>query len=129
MAATIFLDKVADIRGDFAKNPATDDLRMVTNEKAIFQHIDLLLMCDPNALIGRPNVCAGLRNYLFQNFGPHEQSKLRVRITETLKHEPRIKVSTIDLKQVEDELELRINFTFVDTGRSDTYRTTLRRVL
>lgn len=128
---TIFLDKATDIDVNISKHPITDDMEIVSSERAILQHIELLLMRDEYAILYQPGVCAGLRSLLFEQFGHHEHTIVTEKIVNSLQFEPRIDVTDIILTHVPDDNELliEIQFVFLHTDRTLVYKSSLRRIL
>ena len=98
-------------------------------EKAILQHIDLLLMQSEDALIGRPGVCANIRAFLFEHASIATKNQIKQKIQNSLGYEPRIKTNRIEIDFDEHDVVIRVIFTFLETGRELVYTSTLRRTL
>ena len=121
---------ITDLNGNLRRNRVTDDVILEKNENALKQHIDLLLLCSSFAAIGRPYMCAGLREFIAE---PHHEGTLeeiRARVTNALKYENRVRPIDIDIRWDEDMkvVHIQIEFEYVNADKTFTYQTRLRRV-
>lgn len=126
-----FRDKATDISFDFSANPISNDIQLVEEERATLQHMESVLLRDEYALIGRPGICAGLRNYVFEYFDNLEQQILRNKILNSLEHVPRIRLNGLNITNEKNtnEIVIEIPFTLITTDRELVYRTTLKRAI
>lgn len=127
---SIILNAVTDLNGNLKRNRITDDIILEKNEAAIKQHLDLLLLCGHYASIGRPFLCAGLREFIAESPGGGTLEEIRSRVENTLKYEKRVRPLSIDLDW-EDEnkvLRIEIHFEWVSADKTFIYQTRLRRI-
>ncbi|QIW87779.1 baseplate wedge subunit [Agrobacterium phage OLIVR5] len=123
-------NEITDLNGDLKKNRITDDIILEKNEKAIKQHIDLLLLCSVHASIGRPYLCAGLREFIAEPVHSGTLEEIKSRVRNSLKYENRARADFIDVRWEEDSkvVTIEIEFTMVSADKTFTYITRLRRV-
>lgn len=126
-----FRDASIDIDASFCRHPISDDLKVKKNEAAVIQHIDLLLNMGTYATLFRPFVCADLRQFLFEELTPHNRTRILNRINSSLLHERRALATEVITGNSQDgnEINIRIDFRFLNTDKEFTYSTTLKRVI
>lgn len=124
------VNNITDVNGNLKRHRITDDIILEKGDRALKQHLDLLLLCDSFAAIGRPFLCAGLRSYIAEPVHSGTIEEVRARVKNTLKYETRIQVNFIDIDWEEDMkvLKIDIEFTDVSADKNYTYTTRLRRV-
>jgi phage baseplate assembly protein W len=127
----IFDEKVTDLSADLARNPITDDIILKKNEQAIRQHVDMLLLSDEFAAIGRPYVCAGLKKYINEPGTDGNIASLKNRIREAMRYEHRVAVDSLDVSfdSVTKYAVILMNLRFVNSDRTFSYESRLRRIL
>jgi phage baseplate assembly protein W len=125
------MNNVSDLSADLKRNKVTGDIALKRGEEALKQHIDLLLLCSPYAAIGRPFVCAGLRDFIKEVSDSALEEEVKARIRNSLKYETRVIATDIDVRFNPDEkvLHITIRFEYVNSDKSFTYTTRLRRIL
>jgi hypothetical protein len=124
-----FSELVTDLSGNLNRNPITDDVILKKNEAAIKQHIDFLLLSDEFACIGRPHVCVGLKKYINEPATDGNIAQLKNRIKEAMRSERRVNVLAIDVSFQNKILIVSLTLQFVNSDRTFTYETRLRRIL
>ena len=124
-------EKVTDLDASLTRHPLSHDFVVKSNEDTIKQHIDMLLLSGEYACIGRPFVCAGLRHFIFEDSSDATIQEIKTRVREALKHETRVTIGNLDV--VFDEstkyVSIKIIFKFVDTDKTFSYETRLKRIL
>ena len=121
---------ISDLNGNLRRNRVTEDVMLEKNEKAIKQHLDLLLLSGSFGAIGRPYMCAGLREYIAEPAHSGTIEEIRARVKNTLKYETRVRPLQIDVDW-DDEMKvvhIQIEFEYVNADKTFTYQTRLRRV-
>jgi len=83
-----------DLSLSFVKNPATDDLTTLTNERAITRSIRNLVTTIRGERFFEPDIGCDVNNLLFENFlDENSIDVLQSEITQTiLQYEPRVKL-------------------------------------
>ncbi|AKE44711.1 putative base plate wedge subunit [Sinorhizobium phage phiM9] len=124
-------ERVTDLSANLARNPVTDDIILKKNEAAIKQHIDMLLLSDEYACIGRPHVCVGLKKFINEPATDGKIAELKNRIREAMRHESRVSVDSLEVTFDTNSKYciVTMTLTFTNTDRSFTYETRLRRIL
>jgi phage baseplate assembly protein W len=124
-------NKVTDLSGNLTRNPLSDDIVLKKDEEAIKQHVDLLLLCGRYAAIGRPNVCAGLRDVLFETGSAGRIEDVKAKIRNALRYEKRAQATKIEVvfDPSQKLLHIDIEFRFVNADKTFNYKTKLRRVI
>nr|CAI3971107.1 baseplate wedge subunit [Ochrobactrum phage ORM_20] len=121
---------ITDLNGNLRRNRVTEDIILEKNENALKQHIDLLLLCSSFGAIGRPFMCAGLREFIAEPAHAGTIEEVRSRIKNSLKYETRVRANDIQIDW-DDEmkvLHIQIEFEYVNADKTFTYQTRLRRV-
>lgn len=121
---------ITDLNGNLRRNRVTEDIILEKNENAIKQHLDLLLLCGSFGAIGRPFMCAGLREFIAESAHAGTTEEIRSRVVNALKYETRVRPLQIDIDW-DDEMKvvhIRIEFEYVNADKTFTYQTRLRRV-
>lgn len=91
--------KNSDFRNDFEVHPASGDLLLVTDERAITNQIKNLIYTDFYEVFWKPRIGAGVPQTLFENFGPDAEYSVKARIEETInKYVKRAKLLDVIVK-------------------------------
>lgn len=119
-----------DLSINFAANPLTGDLSVVSNENAVKQSVVSIIKTE----VGEryfSDLGSKLGNLLFENFNPILREEIRESISYSLaKHEPRSIVSDIKVNVDEDRNSLSCTITFVtnNADEPENVTVTLRKV-
>ena len=112
---TTFLYK--DFSLFFTPNPVTADVTTLTDVQDIKRAVRNLIMTNKWDRLFHPEIASGVRESLFQPFGPVTVSNIRDRVKNILEnYEPRVKVLSVDvndpssLNQDNNKLNIQINF-------------------
>ena len=93
---TTFLYK--DFSLFFTPNPVTKDVTTITDVQDIKRAVRNLIMTNKWDRLFHPEIASGVRESLFQPFGPVTVSNIRDRIKNILEnYEPRVKVLSVDV--------------------------------
>ena len=85
-----------DINLFFTRNPATNDITKVTDIQDIKRSVYNLCRTEFGERLFHPEIGAGIRPLLFENFGPMVYTELQERIRNLLTiYEPRVEVENI----------------------------------
>ena len=112
---TTFLYK--DFSLFFTPNPVTADVTTLTDVQDIKRAVRNLVMTNKWDRLFHPEIASGVRESLFEPFGPVTVSNIRDRVKNILEnYEPRVKVLSVDvndpsgLNQDNNKLNIQINF-------------------
>ena len=128
---TIFGDKAVAIDASMASHPITQDLKTKTGVDAVIQHIDFLMNMRQDATLFNPGVCAGIADFVFEQWTPHTERLILNRIEQSLTFEPRARTENIELdfREQLDQLDITITLRLIETDKLFVYRSTLKRVI
>lgn len=105
--------KYSDLDLDFIRNPLTNDISLKYDEESIKRSLRNLLFTGRNERLFRPDMDAGIRRLLFENFGSIQIVTLANRIEELLaNNEPRLDEVSVEVIEQEDQNNLRIRIYF-----------------
>ena len=89
-----------DLNLFFTRNPATNDVTKVTDIQDIKRSVLNLLRTEYNERLFHPEIGAGLRPLLFENFSPLIYTEIRERVENMLKaYEPRVALTDVIVEQ------------------------------
>lgn len=105
---------ITDISTDFNKSPITGDIPVKKDAEAIKQSLRNLLLMNKFDKPFNPEISAGLRSLLFENFpDPVRRDIIREKVQYIInKYEPRIALQDVELLSSEDENVLTIQITY-----------------
>ena len=116
---TTFLYK--DFSLFFTLNPVTADVTTLTDVQDIKRSVRNLVMTNKWDRLFHPEIASGVRESLFEPFGPVTVSNIRDRVKNILEnYEPRVKVLSVDvndpsgLNQDNNKLNIQINFALLN---------------
>jgi phage baseplate assembly protein W len=126
-----FSETVTDLSANLSRNPITDDIILRKNEEAIKQHVNLLLLQDQFACIGRPFVCAGLKKFINEPATDATIAEIKNRVREAMRHETRVKVNdlSVTFDTTVKYVTIKMTLQFVNSDKVFTYESRLRRIL
>ncbi|QIG69626.1 baseplate assembly protein W [Rhizobium phage RHph_I46] len=127
-----FSETVTDLSADLSANPITDDIILKKNEEAIKQHVNLLLLQDQFACIGRPYICAGLKKFINEPATDGLIAEIKNRIREAMRHETRIKINDLSVTfdaVVTKYVTIKMTLQYVNSDKTFVYESRLRRIL
>lgn len=112
---------ITDISNDFTKNPVTGDISVKKDADAIKQSLRNLLLLNKFDKPFNPDIDAGLRQVLFENFpDPIRKAIITEKIEYIInKYEPRIVLQDVEVLTEEDENKLTIQVTYGVVNRED----------
>ena len=121
---TTFLYK--DFSLFFTPNPVTADVTTITDVQDIKRAVRNLVMTNKWDRLFHPEIASGLRESLFEPFGPVTLSNIRERIKNILNnYEPRVKVISIEANDPEsfhmdnNTLNIQIYFTLLNAPNTE----------
>ncbi|HIM82419.1 MAG TPA: hypothetical protein EYM50_01545 [Nitrososphaerales archaeon] len=116
---TTFLYK--DFSLFFTLNPVTADVTTLTDVQDIKRSVRNLVMTNKWDRLFHPEIASGVRESLFEPFGPVTVSNIRDKVKNILEnYEPRVKVLSVDvndptgLNQDNNKLNIQINFALLN---------------
>ena len=116
---TTFLYK--DFSLFFTPNPVTADVTTITDVQDIKRAVRNLVMTNKWDRLFHPEIASGVRESLFEPFGPVTVSNIRDKIKNILdNYEPRVKVLSVDVNdptgfsQDNNKLNIQINFALLN---------------
>ena len=116
---TTFLYK--DFSLFFTPNPVTADVTTLTDVQDIKRSVRNLVMTNKWDRPFHPEIASGVRESLFEPFGPVTVSNIRDKVKNILEnYEPRVKVLSVDvndptgLNQDNNKLNIQINFALLN---------------
>jgi phage baseplate assembly protein W len=105
--------KYSDLDLDFTRNPITNDVSLKYDAEAVKRSMRNLLLTGRNERLFQPEIEAGIRNLLFENFGSIQLVTLANRIEELLvNNEPRLHEISVEVVNQEDNNNVRIRIYF-----------------
>lgn len=105
--------KYSDLDLDFTRNPITNDVSLKYDSEAIKRSLRNLLLTGRNERLFQPEIQAGIRNLLFENFGSIQLVTLANRIEELLiNSEPRLHELSVEVLNQEDINTVRVRIFF-----------------
>ena len=120
-----FKNKTTNVDFDlsFLKNPATNDLRTLSNLDSVKQSIMTLLFTNRGERPFQPNLACNMQQMLFSQLDPISKIQLQREIYSTLNaYESRIKVLAVDVTQSANPngLNISIRFQLVNSPNVET---------
>jgi phage baseplate assembly protein W len=107
----------SDIPTNFDVHPIKGDLVLLTNENAVKRSIRNLLLTDPYERFFNPDVGAGIRQTLFENFTRDTAYIIQEKITETItNYEPRANLYSVNVKALPDDNSYSASIVFGING-------------
>lgn len=106
-------NKYSDLDLDFTRNPITNDVSLKYDTESIKRSMRNLLLTGKNERLFQPEIEAGIKNLLFENFGSIQIVTLGNRIEELLvNNEPRLDEISVDVVDQEEKNNLKIKIYF-----------------
>jgi phage baseplate assembly protein W len=111
-----------DFNMNFAANPFSGDLSVLTNEKAVAQSLKNLLLTERGEIPFNPYVGSGIRTLLFEPASEVVTITLKEKIHSTIKnYEPRITLKGINIKDDPDTNSYIVEISYTITVSNNTY--------
>jgi len=111
-----------DFNLNFAANPFSGDLSVLTNEKAIAQSLKNLLLTDFGEIPFNPMVGSGIRSLLFEPASEMVTYALKEKIVHVIQnYEPRINLKGLNIKDDSDSNSYIIEISYSITISNNTY--------
>lgn len=105
--------KYSDLDLDFIRNPITNDVSLKYDEEAVKRSMRNLLLTGRNERLFQPEVQAGIKDLLFENFGSIQIVTLANKIEELfINNEPRLDEVSVEVVEQEDNNNLRVRIFF-----------------
>lgn len=93
----------SDIRGDFRRNPVTNDLDIFIDEESISNSIRNIVFFAKNSVVFRPTLAADIESYLFEPLSPITARSIQDAIQNAVGvYEPRIEQLSVDVNMLRD---------------------------
>ena len=103
----------SDFDISFGVNPVTNDLVLLTNERAINSALRNLLLVSRSEYLFQPNKGSGLYDMLFENRTPAALKILKETVETTVKqYEPRASIISVDVLGEIDSNEVLVKITY-----------------
>ena len=103
----------ADFTKEFQRNPITAELERVTNDRAVKNSIEALLLTNIGERFYQPNVGSRIRASLFENMDLLSIDQLKESISECIMaNEPRANLIRVDVTEVPEENGLKVDVHF-----------------
>lgn len=121
----------SDLPVNFTIHPIKEDLVLLTNENAVKNSIQNLLLTDPFERFFNPGIGGGIKQSLFENIGPDTEYILKEKISENIiNYEPRANLYSVTVKALPDEnsYAVTIVFSIVNNTTPVTMNLVLKRV-
>lgn len=111
-----------DFNLNFAPNPFSGDLSVLTNEKAVAQSLKNLLMTEQGEIPFNPRVGSGIKRLLFEPVSEVVTITLKEKVVATIKnYEPRITLKELNIKDDPETNSYVIEISYTVTVSNDTY--------
>ena len=111
-----------DFNLNFAANPFSNDLSVLTNEKAVAQSLKNLLMTERGEIPFNPKVGSGIRRLLFEPVSEVVTITMKEKIVTTIEnYEPRITLKGLNIKDDPETNSYIIEISYTVTVSNDTY--------
>ena len=120
----------ADFTKEFQRNPVTAELERVTNDRAVKNAIEGLLLTNLGERFYQPNVGSKIRASLFENMDLLSIDTLKQSIQDCIKsNEPRANIVKIDVTEVPEEngLKIDVHFSLINITGIQTVTITVQR--
>ena len=106
-----------DFAINFAKNPFTDDLSVVSNENSIKQAVKNLILTAPGEKPFQPLVGSSVTDLLFEPLDAFTVDTLSDEIKQTINlYEPRVKLTNVDVTPIEEGNKLNVSIEYQVVG-------------
>lgn len=111
-----------DFNLNFAVNPFSGDLSVLTNENAVAQSLKNLLMTEKGEIPFNARVGSGLRSLLFEPVSEVVTLTLKEKVVSTIKnYEPRISLKSIFIKDDPETNSYVIDISYTVTVSNSTF--------
>lgn len=106
-----------DISVNFAKNPFTDDLSIVSNENSIKQAVKNLILTTPGEKPFQPLVGSSVNALLFEPLDGFTADALKEEIINTInQYEPRVQIENVDVTPIYEGNKLNVAIEYKVVG-------------
>ena len=106
-----------DFAVNFAKNPFTDDLSVVSNENSIKQAVKNLILTAPGEKPFQPLVGSSVTDLLFEPLDAFTVDTLADEIKTTINlYEPRVKLTNVDVTPIEEGNKVNVSIEYQVVG-------------
>jgi len=122
MATASLQRTYTDLDAAFTFNPITDDIALITNNKAIAFSVKNLILTMNGERPFNPDLGTPIRHLIFEQFGPMLDVVLKQLISQVLAtYEPRISVSDIEIDSQTDQHQLSVTIKYTLLSISTPY--------
>lgn len=125
------IKQFSDLDLSFRANPFTKDLYLKTDEEAIKAALKHLILTKNFERPFHPEIGTQVNALLFENFSPATRIALERTIIDAIeKFEPRVRLISVSIKELQDnnDLEISITYTTKNVDNPVTITTLLSRV-
>ena len=111
-----------DFNMNFAANPFSGDLSVLTNEKAVAQSLKNILLTEMGEVPFDPNFGSGIRTLLFEPVSEVVTITLKEKVLAAIKsYEPRITLKALLIKDEPETNSYTIDISYTVTVSNNTY--------
>jgi len=111
-----------DFNMNFTANPFSQDLSVLTNEKAVAQSLKNILLTEKGEIPFDPNFGSGIRTLLFEPVSEVVTITLKEKVLAAIKsYEPRISLKALLIKDDPDTNSYVIDISYTVTVSNNTY--------
>lgn len=113
-----------DFDVNFEPHPLTNDVQMLTDEKAIAQSLKFLILTNLGERLFQPTVGGDISNSMFRLITPATIIILKERVRELIQnYEGRVSIIDIDVIAIDDQVKIDVYYTL--QNREDTITATI----
>jgi len=123
--------RYSDFKVNLTPHPVKKDVVVNTNEDSVKRSIMNLMLTSPYERFFNPSIGAGLRDYLFENYGSLTNDAIKDKIREVISaYEPRAELldTTVETTPNQHDLEITIVFATINTPEPLTLSLILERI-
>jgi phage baseplate assembly protein W len=111
-----------DISLTFEPNPLTNDITVLTDDRAISNAMKNLIMIAPSEVPFDRDIGSHTRHYLFDLLDPATSTLLKTEIERTIKFaEPRARIKELKVEQREDRNEIMVSLWYKIVGYDQVF--------
>lgn len=113
-----------DFDASFEPHPLTNDIQMLSDEKAIAQSLKFLILTNLGERLFQPTVGGDIANSMFRLITPATILILKERVRELIQnYEGRVSIVDIDVIAIDDQVKIDVYYTL--QNREDTITATI----
>ena len=106
-----------DFSTNFARNPFTDDLSVVTNDNSIKQAVKNLILTTPGEKPFQPLVGSSVNSLLFETLDAFTVDTIEDEIRSTInQYEPRVELTNVDVTPIYEGNKLNVSIEYQVVG-------------